>query len=46
MKQTRLLGYKKIKEIYEKCYSYDKKSKNGFLDIENGIDMIISTAKK
>lgn len=45
-KQIRMAGDNKIREIYEMCYTYDKKSKVGLLDIETGINMIISAAKK
>lgn len=45
-KQIRMAGDKKIGEIYEMCYTYDKRSKVGLLDVETGISMIISAAKK
>jgi DNA polymerase-3 subunit delta len=45
-KQISMAGHSKIREIYEMCYTYDKRSKVGLLDIENGINMIISAAKK
>ncbi|MDP3387123.1 MAG: DNA polymerase III subunit delta [Eubacteriales bacterium] len=45
-KQIRMAGDDKIREIYEMCYTYDKRSKVGLLDIEAGVNMIISAAKK
>lgn len=45
-KQIRMAGDLKIREIYDMCYTYDKRSKIGLLDIETGIKMIISFAKK
>lgn len=45
-KQMSLLEYKKVKKIYDMCFDYDKRSKSGLLDMETGIDMIISEIKK
>lgn len=44
-KQQRQLSQKKVEKIYNMCFDFDKRVKKGFLDMETGIDMIISAAK-
>jgi DNA polymerase III subunit delta len=46
LQQIKRLGSKKIAEIYHECYLFDRLSKKGHLDIEAGIEIIISKAKK
>jgi DNA polymerase-3 subunit delta len=45
-KQQKQLSHKKIKKIYDMCFDFDKRVKKGLLDMETGIDMIISAAKE
>lgn len=45
-KQQRHLSQKKVKKIYDMCFDFDKRVKKGLLDMETGIDMIITAAKE
>ncbi|SHI77024.1 DNA polymerase III, delta subunit [Dethiosulfatibacter aminovorans DSM 17477] len=45
-KQQRQLSQNKVKKIYDMCFDFDKRVKKGLLDMETGIDMIITAAKE